>query len=150
MLLDHGDGEGVGDRREQEVTRRVWLAAISCCAMAAHPAAHHSFSAEFDINKPVTLTGTVTMVRWSNPHGWIYIDVKDANGKVVNWAFETAAANQLYRRGWRPDDIPAGTVVTIEGWLARNGTPMANTDKLVLPDGRKLLGPAASVAPPSP
>ena len=118
--------------------------------MAARAAAHHSFSAEFDITKPVTVTGTVTMVRWSNPHGWIYVDVKDANGKVVNWSFETAAANQLYRRGWKPDDIPTGAVVTIEGWLARNGTPMANTDKIVLPDGRKLLGPAASAGPLSP
>jgi len=132
------------------VTRNVLLAMMMWGATAAHAAAHHSFSAEFDINKPVTLTGTVTMVRWSNPHGWIYVDVKDANGKVVNWAFETAAANQLYRRGWRPDDIPSGTVVTVDGWLARNGTPMANTDKITLPDGRKLLGAAASVAPPSP
>jgi hypothetical protein len=121
-----------------------------CCAMAARAAAHHSFSAEFDITKPVTVTGTVTMVRWSNPHGWIYVDVKDANGKVVNWAFETAAANQLYRRGWKPDDIPTGAVVTIDGSLARNGTPMAATDTIVLPDGRKLRGPAASAGPPSP
>jgi hypothetical protein len=132
------------------VTRSLSIAAMLWCAMAAAAAAHHSFSAEFDINKPITLTGTVTMVRWSNPHGWIYVDVKDANGKVVNWAFETAAANQLYRRGWRPEDIPSGTVVIVDGWLARNGTPMANTDKITLPDGRKLLGAAASVAPPSP
>ncbi len=129
----------------------VWLSTVLWCAMAAHAAAHHSFSAVFDINKPITLTGTVTMVRWSNPHGWIYVDVKDSNGKVVNWAVETAAANQLYRRGWRPEDAPSGTLVTIEGWLARNGTPMANAGRILLPDGRRLFAGAAEAAgPPTP
>ncbi len=113
--------------------------------MAAAPAvAHHSFSAQFDVTKTIKLTGKVTSVRWSNPHAWIYIDVQDADGKVVNWAFETATANGLYRRGWRKDDLEPGTVVTIEGWLARNGTPTANASSITLPDGRRLFAGSAS------
>ena len=107
---------------------------------------HHSFTAEFDINKPVTLTGTVTMVRWSNPHGWIYIDVKGEDGKVVNWAFETAAANALYRRGTKPEDFPIGSQVTIDGYLARNGTPTATSGRAVFADGRTLVIGAGAVA----
>ena len=120
--------------------------------MAVAPAvAHHSFSAEFDVTKSITLTGKVTSVRWSNPHAWIYIDVQGPDGKVVNWGFETAAANALYRRGWRKDSLDPGTMVIAEGWPARNGTPNANADNLTLPDGRRLFAgpaPATDGAPP--
>lgn len=125
---------------------RIVLAVVVISAWTSSAAAHHSFTAEFDINRPVKLTGTITVVRWSNPHGWIYIDVKGDDGKVVNWAFETAAANALYRRGTRPEDFPIGTQVTIDGYVARNGTPTATSGKLMFADGRAITIGAGAVA----
>ena len=101
--------------------------------------AHHSFSAEFDIDQPVSLTGKVTRMQWSNPHGWIYIDVENEDGSVTNWALETSAANNLIRRGWKRDDLPPGTTIVVEGFQARNGTPTANIRGVVLEDGRRLF-----------
>ncbi|MDR2212708.1 MAG: hypothetical protein LBE21_03660 [Pseudomonadales bacterium] len=101
--------------------------------------AHHSFSAEYDNEKPITLTGKLTEMKWSNPHGWIYIDVTDADGTVTNWALETSAANGLIRRGWRKEDLPVGTVLLVEGWQARNGSPTGNIRSVTFEDGRRLF-----------
>jgi hypothetical protein len=133
------------------LSRKYYVAAAIAVMMGTTPVvAHHSFSAEFDITKTIKVSGKVSSVRWSNPHAWIYVDVTGADGKVVNWAFEMNAANALYRRGWRREDVPAGLEVTIEGWLARNGTPTANTSTITLPDGRRLFagsGPGEGAAP---
>jgi hypothetical protein len=109
--------------------------------LAAEPAvmfAHHSFAAEYDGNQPVTLKGTLTKVEWVNPHGWIYVDVLDKDGKMVNWAVEFGSPNALLRRGLRRSDFPAGMEVTVKGFLAKDGRPTVNASGVTLPDGRSL------------
>lgn len=114
--------------------------------------AHHSFAAEFDASKPITLTGIVTKIEWSNPHVWFYINVKDsATGRVTNWGAEMGAAHQLQRRGWRRDTLKIGEEVTVEGSLARNGSKRLNARvvKLTSTGGRpgESLDAASSEAP---
>jgi hypothetical protein len=108
------------------------------CLASAPVWAHHSFIAEYDPGKPITLTGPVTRVEWTNPHIFLHLDVTDETGKVVNWAIELGNPNSLVRLGWSRNAIKVGDVVTIEGALARDGSNLANA-RTVLLAGRKMF-----------
>ncbi len=111
--------------------------------------AHHSFAAEYDANKKVTLKGKVTKVDWVNPHSWVHIDVSDPDGKVTNWSCETAPPNILYRQGWRRDSLKEGDEVTIEGFVAKDATATMTASSVTLANGRRMLaGSATDGAPP--
>jgi hypothetical protein len=123
----------------------IVIAGLSMFAGAVPMMAHHSFAAEYDSNKPVTITGTVTKVEWMNPHARFYVDVKEADGKVTNWNFELGAIPVLLKQGWRKTSLKEGDKVTVEGSRAKDGSFTANARRVALPDGRKVF--AGSSAP---
>jgi len=114
------------------------LCALLLTAMCI--SAHHAFAAEYDENKRVTVSGTVTKFEWTNPHAWLYVDGKDANGKLTSWSFEMGSPGGLIHRGWTRMTVKKGDQITVEGFAAKDGTNKANAGPVTLPSGRKLFG----------
>jgi len=118
---------------------RVLFAACAVVLTAAPLAAHHSAAAEYDLSTSVTVQGTITKVEWTNPHIYFYVDVKGANGEVVNWAIAGASPTQLYRDGFKKDSLKVGDSVIVVGFPARKVEHLADMKSVTLADGRKLL-----------
>ena len=126
----------------------VVVAVLGLMAAAVPLSAHHSFAAEYDATKSVKMTGTVTSMEWINPHAWIHIDVKKPDGKVESWMVEAGAPNALLRRGFNKQSLLPGTVITVEGYQAKDGAMRANGRDITYQDGRKLfVGSSGTGAP---
>ena len=127
----------------------VAASAVMLMAAALSVSAHHSFSAEFDSTKPVTLEGKVVMMEWVNPHSWLHIDVTQPDGSVVRWKIEGGSPSVLFRKGWNRDSLPAGIKVKVVGFQAKDGSFRASSRDLQFPDGRRMdLGGSSAPATP--
>jgi hypothetical protein len=127
---------------EKSVAQRLSfnLSVLAAAALCTAPAlAHHSFAAEFDMNQPIKLRGTVTEIEFINPHSWIHIDVKKDDGTVESWAIEGGTPNTLFRMGITQRSLPAGTEILVDGYRSRDGANRANGRDITLPDGKKLF-----------
>jgi hypothetical protein len=122
------------------MSKNLWAAATVLLLTTLPISAHHAFAAEYDENKRVTVTGTVTGFKWTNPHAWLYVEEKDESGKKGLWSFEMGSPNGLMRRGWRSTELKTGDAITVEGFAAKDGRRVANASNVTMPDGRKLFG----------
>jgi Family of unknown function (DUF6152) len=122
------------------IKNSILVAFVGIGLIAAPVLGHHSFAAQYDRSKPVTLKGTVTKVEWMNPHIYFYVDVKDDADHVTNWAIEGGAPSMLYRNGWRIESLKVGDKVTIDGWIAKDGSNLANMRTATLADGKTVFG----------
>ena len=119
--------------------RAIAVAGAILFAAAVPALAHHAFSAEFDVKKPIHFTGVITKVELVNPHAWFHVDVTGPDGKVTSWMIEAGTPNVLLRRGFTKNSVPVGTQVVVHGFQARDGSSKGSGRDLTLPDGRKLL-----------
>jgi len=133
------------------MTTKVFaLLAGLAVAMVQPASAHHSFAAEFDANKPVTLQGSVTKLEWQNPHIWVYLDVKDDQGNPQRWQCEGGPPNTLTRNGWSVNSLKVGDQLTIDGVLAKDGSKTCNARVVKLPDGRSVFAGSSGGDAPTP
>jgi len=122
------------------MSRTVWAVAAALLLATMRMSAHHAFASEYDANKRITVSGTVTRFEWTNPHVWLYVDGKDESDNVTRWSFEMGSPNGLLHRGWRRTELKNGDQITVEGYRAKDGSNVANASTVTLSDGRKLFG----------
>jgi hypothetical protein len=122
------------------MSKVLCIAAAALLLAAMRMSAHHAFAAEYDENKLVTISGTVTGFQWTNPHAWLSVHGTDESNKVSSWKFEMGSPGGLLRRGWRQGELKKGDRVTVDGYRAKNGSNVANARTVTVPDGRKLFG----------
>jgi len=118
----------------------LFAAAGALVLTATRGSAHHAFAAEYDVNRRITVSGTVTNFEWTNPHVWLYVDGRDTSGKAGGWSFEMGSPNGLIHRGWRKMELKKGDQITVDGYGAKDGSNIANARNVTMPDGRKLFG----------
>jgi hypothetical protein len=132
-------------------TKKNLVSCVLLSGLMAAPysvSAHHAFAAEYDADKPVTLNGKLTKIEWINPHGYVHVDVKDANGKLNDWLIEFGAPNSLLRKGFRKTDFPVGADVTVKGYQAKTGANVAAASTVNLPDGRSFYAGSEGTGAP--
>jgi hypothetical protein len=134
----------------QKITFLTAAVTLGLLAATAPAFAHHDFAAEYDVKKPITLTGVVTKLEWTNPHARFYLSVKDDNGETTVWDFELASPNGLMRRGWSRNSLKAGDTTTVTGYLAKDGSKLATARTVSLADGRKIFAGSSDDGSPTP